>query len=182
MKDMIESTASFGFDGRHRYSLVRRWSADLPLLGWLMLNPSTATAEKDDPTISRCQGFARRWGYGGVRIANVWTLVATDPTELLAADDRFQPAGLWTLQESLHWVCGWGAFAERVPGWQHALSLTIRKLRMHATRIDCLGLTQGGHPKHPLYLRNDTPRIPFPGYAWMEKAERPQDARKETGS
>lgn len=47
-----------------------------------MLNPSTADAEIDDPTITRCIGFAKSWGFGGLMVGNLWAYRATDPKEL----------------------------------------------------------------------------------------------------
>jgi len=67
--------------GTYRYSLTRRWSPG-PLLGWVMLNPSRADALVDDPTIRRCVGFARRWGFAGIVVRNLYALRATDPREL----------------------------------------------------------------------------------------------------
>jgi len=54
--------------GKYRYLLERKWGIGLPCVTWIMLNPSTADAEKDDPTIRRCIGFSKAWGYGSLRL------------------------------------------------------------------------------------------------------------------
>lgn len=79
-------------DGRYRYALTRTWRPDAPLLTFVMLNPSTADAYADDPTIRRCIGFARREGAAGIRVANLFAYRATSPAALVgpvdaAADD-----------------------------------------------------------------------------------------------
>ena len=73
--------------GRYRYGLWRIWNWQLPNAVFIMLNPSTADAETDDPTIRRCVGFARSWDLGGVHIANLFALRASDPGELANAQD-----------------------------------------------------------------------------------------------
>ncbi len=77
--------------GRYRYRLTRRWG-DGPLLSFIMLNPSTADAEVDDPTIRRCMGFARRDGYGGIVVGNLYAFRTTKPKALFAADNPLGPA------------------------------------------------------------------------------------------
>jgi hypothetical protein len=70
--------------GRYRYRLWRRW-ADGPTVLFVMLNPSTADADVDDPTIRRCIGFARSWGAGALEVVNLYAWRATQPAELKAA-------------------------------------------------------------------------------------------------
>ena len=75
------SDATFSPCKVYRYSLTRGFD-DGPACNFLMLNPSTATATEDDPTIRRCIGFAKGWGYGVLYVTNLFALRATDPREL----------------------------------------------------------------------------------------------------
>ena len=79
----------------YRYALSRVWAADKPYALFIGLNPSTADETLDDPTIRRCIDFAKRWGYGGLVMANLFAYRATEPSEMKAATDR-------TLQLFLH--------------------------------------------------------------------------------
>ena len=150
--------------GSYRYNLWRCWDADLPMMVWVMLNPSTADASEDDPTIRRCIGFAKREGCGGIVVRNVFALRATDPSELLNHPNPFGPENDAYLLDargkarSTILVLGWGnrvrdkrlqAYYVRAEAW-----LTIREPR-------CFGITKSGDPRHPLYLRNDAPMIPW---------------------
>jgi hypothetical protein len=74
--------AEISEDGKYRYALMRMWD-DKPLMMFCMLNPSTADATKDDPTIRRCIGFAKDRGYGGIYVVNLMAYRATDPAECL---------------------------------------------------------------------------------------------------
>ena len=86
----IERAAVISKCGAYRYSLTRKWS-DAPLLSFVMLNPSTADAKEDDPTIRRCIGFARREGAGGLIVANLYALRSSSPEALWAARDPIGP-------------------------------------------------------------------------------------------
>jgi hypothetical protein len=77
----IERTATISDCGRYRYTLGRTWSDEPPVL-FVMLNPSTADADVDDNTISKCIGFAKRWGHGGITVVNLYAWRATNPKEL----------------------------------------------------------------------------------------------------
>lgn len=147
-------------DGKYRYSLFREWNGDLPLVVFVMLNPSTADAEKDDPTIRRCIRFAKDWGYGSLRVVNLFAYRATDPRELLRTDD---PVGrdnsvivqVWT--RSFDTIAAWGGN----PIARH-MDPAIRRALENARQLDCLGLTKtGNQPRHPLYVRADKEREPF---------------------
>lgn len=122
-----------------------------------MLNPSTADAERDDPTIRRCIGFARSWGFGGLLIANLWTLRATDPRELARADvparnHRESAVALRELAErSALVVEAWGAHHTAA-----RRELAVRRLLEGRAPRAVLGRTRDGSPAHPLYLRGTT--------------------------
>ena len=70
---------------RYRYRLSRTWDPTGPVVAFVMLNPSTADAEVLDPTVRRCVGFARGWGFGSLEVVNLFAFRATDPRDLLRA-------------------------------------------------------------------------------------------------
>ena len=105
------SWAAFNEARTHRYLLARSWQPGLPVMTWIMLNPSTADAFADDPTIRRCVSFARREGCGGIVVTNLFALRATDPRELRLHSD---PVGACNDQVIDAHACGtvvvaWGA-------------------------------------------------------------------------
>jgi hypothetical protein len=64
----------------------------------LLLNPSTADATADDPTIRRCRGFARLWGCAGITVA-LYALRATDAAALWRHSDPKGPENdAWLLR------------------------------------------------------------------------------------
>lgn len=150
------SGAAFSACGRYRYALWRRWGAG-PGVAFIGLNPSTADHEMDDPTIRRCIGFARQWGFGSVSVFNLFAFRATKPDELRLAEAPVGP-------ENDRWLRNAGS-VERlvVAAWGVHGSHRGRDRRARALLPDlsCLGITQGGHPRHPLYLRSDAPLQPF---------------------
>ena len=83
-------TALFSPCGRFRYRLGRRWGAS-PTVAFVLLNPSTADDERDDPTVRRCVDFARRLGFGGLEVVNLYAYVATDPDDLRRAGHPVGP-------------------------------------------------------------------------------------------
>ncbi|WPE19847.1 DUF1643 domain-containing protein [Shinella zoogloeoides] len=163
MNDLFQSSsASVSPCGRYRYGLTRQWSDGL-MMGFVMLNPSTADADLDDPTIRRCIGFARREGCGGIVVVNLFPLRATDPAQLWATRylERFGPDSDNEFQRHLRMMTGpivaaWGADGDSQGG--DAVALMRHYL---GSRLVCLGKTQQGAPRHPLYVRGDAPLIPF---------------------
>lgn len=146
-------------DGIYRYDLVRHWRSTGELLLWIMLNPSTADASIDDPTIRKCQGFARRWGYRGIVVVNLFALRATDPSELRSHP---HPVGPDTDETIAGWlgddrvgsvVEAWGAHPEAFARG-YFVSQTVRRLRRNPPMR--LGSTQSGAPRHPLYVAYNT--------------------------
>ena len=159
----IVGEAIFSDDDVYRYVLTRG-DAINPVV-WIMLNPSTADAFVDDPTIRRTLGYMRSWGYGGVRILNVFALRATDPKELKKVADPAGPENVKFISETLitarnnQWpvICAWGATGN----YKGAADTIMEIARDNYVPLSCLKLTKGGHPGHPLYLRGDLQPIPF---------------------
>lgn len=153
----MTSDAVLSNDGRYRYWLSRRWAAG-SLATFVMLNPSTADAEIDDPTIRRCAGFAKAWGLAGIVVVNLYALRATDPRRLWKVgpseavgpqnDEHLRAAAQVAYAHESPLVAAWGSNAK--PGrvaWVCEMP--------HMDRLTALGTTKGGAPRHPLYLRSD---------------------------
>jgi hypothetical protein len=141
-------------DGRYRYRLWRIWDAHLPLMAWVMLNPSTADADADDPTIKKCVGFAKANRHGGIVVVNLFAWRACNRRELRGIADAVGPENdahiRWvsTASPELTVVAGWGSFGfarERAS----AVEILIRE---SGREIHCFRRSAGGHPWHPLYL------------------------------
>jgi|SRR3989344_1902001 len=83
---MINSNAIFSEDRKYRYVLIREWDLNKPVLMIICLNPSTADEKINDPTIRRCIGFAKKWGFGKLFVTNLFSFRATKPRDLFNYD------------------------------------------------------------------------------------------------
>lgn len=110
--DGIRRQAVFDPAGRYRYSLRRRWDAAGARVAFVLLNPSTADGRRDDPTIRRCIGFAREWGFGGLEVVNLFACRSTHPGGLRSAQDPVGPendrflAAAWDRADRV--IVAWG--------------------------------------------------------------------------
>ena len=152
----------------YRYRLWREWDPVLPSVLWVMLNPSTADAAADDPTIRKCVGFAKRWGCGSIDVVNLFAFRATDPRNLSKVDDPVGPRNAHTLRAALvadHGVkiVAWGG-SVKARQIRHFLEGRVRRFREDVGHLGfkCLGTTKFGQPRHPLMLAYVTPRIDWP--------------------
>lgn len=147
--------------GRYRYSLSRVWDESKYCLPFCMLNPSTADAEQNDPTIRRCIGFAKREGYGAIHVVNCFAFRATDPKALKLSGYPYGPENYMHIDNVLAAACLYGV--PIVCAWgNHYSGKTGKRLRESGVDLVCLGKTKSGYPKHPLYLRADTPLEQWP--------------------
>jgi hypothetical protein len=151
--------------GRYRYALWRSIPEnDAPRRArlYVMLNPSTADADTDDPTIRRCVGFARRDGFGTVIVANLFGIRETESKRLGAHADPVGPDNdrwLRDLSEGdVQIVVAWGARAKLPKAWAHR---EREVLGMFYGPVHCLGTTKDGSPSHPLYLPGDARILPY---------------------
>ena len=147
--------ADLSEDGVYCYWLSRRLAMGERTVLFVGLNPSTADARQDDPTIRRCVGFARRWGFDWLYMGNLNAFRSTDPKKLPvdgleAVGPRNQEALTWMCQRAEVVVAAWGANTLN----DYARTLGQRILAFPQTR--CLGSNTDGTPKHPLYLRKTT--------------------------
>ena len=148
--------------GPYRYRLTRYWGPG-KFMPFIMLNPSVADAEIDDPTIRRCMGFARREGAGGIVVGNIYAFRATKPEVLWKAADPFGPdndealahIAIGAVADDMPIVCAWGAAAQ-------VSNVVTAKLFSHGARCVCLGKTKEGRPRHPLYVHSQQALEPFP--------------------
>ncbi|MFJ2833609.1 DUF1643 domain-containing protein [Streptomyces sp. NPDC087263] len=149
-------TAVFGAGHAHRYALTRTWEPGGTHTVFVLLNPSIATADQDDPTVRRLIGFARREGHGGLLVANLFAARCTNPSDLAALPD---PVGthnddvLQLLAETARDITlGWGTW-----GALQRAATAEEALTGHGARLWALGTTKDGHPRHPLYLAKTSP-------------------------
>lgn len=157
----MERSAVISPDGLYRYRLDRRWGPG-PAVTWVMLNPSTADGEQDDPTIRRCLGFTREWGFDAMAVVNLFAYRATKPAELWPLHSRaVGPDNLRYISEAAHnslVVAAWGA--DKHP---QTLERAALVLWAHSWQgIQCLGHTRAGAPRHPLYVPANTLLEPYP--------------------
>ncbi|GAB4384229.1 MAG: DUF1643 domain-containing protein [Phycisphaerales bacterium] len=150
--------ASFDRTRTYRYTLHRRWSPGPRRACFCLLNPSTADAHRNDPTVRRCIGFAQDWGFDALEVVNIFALRSTDPAALIRCDDPVGPGNDRAIVRAARraeiCVLGWGAHGQLLDRGRRVLEL----LRPYAEPL-CLGLTAAGQPRHPLYLpRSARPR------------------------
>jgi hypothetical protein len=156
-----EGTAEFSACGIYRYTLTRKWDEAKPMICFIGLNPSTADAEVNDPTIRRCIGFAHDWGFGGLLMLNLFAFRATDPKRVLkltreaamgekCADgnlnDAFSLRSCAKLANAKKVVACWGANALE---YGKLVSIQLAERRVRLCRFDRKG---SDYPGHPLYL------------------------------
>lgn len=156
LKGDADSVAVYSPCEKYRYLLTRVWNPAGPKALFVMLNPSTATEFQNDPTVERCERRARALGYGAFRVTNIFAYRATDPKVMRAQADPVGPDNDAAIRDSaLDWadriICAWGTHGAHLDRGTQVESL----LRATAKPLFSLGLTQSGHPKHPLYIGYD---------------------------
>lgn len=168
-------TAEFSHCLKYRYALTRTWSRDpgRGRVAWIMLNPSIADAEKDDPTIRRCISFSQFWGAGGLTVVNLFALRSTDPSELekhyhAASRQPENDEAIVAACSGHRIIAAWGSH-RMVRGRDRQVWDLLQKAYPDRS-IECLGLTNGGHPRHPLYVKHNAETIEF-GSDWSSRGQ-----------
>lgn len=173
---MMNRGAVFSSCGLYRYSLWRVWDPTRPRLLFVMLNPSTADAEKNDPTVERCQRRAVADGFGGVEVVNLFAFKATNPQDMIdSAEAGIDIIGkendcaiIEAAKRAGRVICAWGTY-----GSYQDRGRDVAFLMAHygapniegGKELHALKLTMSGHPAHPLYLPNSLKPFVWEGYA-----------------
>lgn len=153
---LVRRSAILSPDGRYRYLLRRDWrdTEGEPLV-FVMLNPSTADSESDDPTVRKCCGFASRAGYPGMVVVNLYAIRATNPAELRGKPHMLivgseNPKYLEKGMADRDVVFAWGRHGEELGGpWL----LTVKQMAKRIARsLGYLKILDGFVPAHPLHL------------------------------
>jgi len=150
-------------DGKYRYTLYRDLNnifGNGEILLFIGLNPSTADAETDDPTIRRVKNYAISFGYSHLLVGNLFAYRATNPCIMELQSDPVGPENDRHLQEMIygadHVLCGWGTHGTLNNRDREVMEFAWRKAR-------CLSVNSDGTPGHPLYLRKDLTLTPYKG-------------------
>ena len=158
----MKSSAVIDQTLRYRWTLRREWDESLPRVAFIMLNPSTADATNNDPTLRRCLGFAERWGYGSLEVVNLFAYRATNPQDLKTASD---PVGslnddylMTAVSSARQTIVAWGNHGTLYNRAEIVLEMLSSQFFLY-----CLGVTKTGQPKHPLYVPNSVKPILYYG-------------------
>lgn len=162
----VQYGSTYGSEGtasKYRYALWRVWGDPFNLCVFVMLNPSTATHEEDDPTIRRCGAFAKLWGYGGLAVVNLFAFRSTLPAALKEVVDPIGPANTLIISRyarvAKRLVVAWGTDG----GLRDRDRQVCTILAAQGTQTVALKLTADGFPNHPLYIPANAQPIIYPG-------------------
>ena len=162
---ILSATGSAIFSPCHtwRYVLRRDFGTGQSSVNFIMLNPSSATATRDDATIRRCTGFARQWGFATLVVTNLFALRSPEPQALRRAADPIGPENDAHLLEQARRagavVVAWGNHGAL--GGRAARVLDLLGA-LPALRLEHFGATRAGQPRHPLFVPARTHRLPLP--------------------
>lgn len=160
----VRGAAEFSPCGRYRYWLSRWWEPTGRAALWIGMNPSTAEADVDDPTIRKEMHFTRALGLAGYIKCNVMDYRATKPKDLLTLEgvNAASPQNLQTIISQARHAsmvfAAWGALLRPLRRYADEVAFELRPI---VGDLWCMGVTADGSPRHPLYLRNDAQPMPW---------------------
>ncbi len=153
IKNNILRKAKFSIDKKHRYELSRHWDLSKSDILFIMLNPSIANEDIDDPTIKRLISFTREFKYGGFFVANLFTYI-TPYSKTLDTSIGLTKLNLKTIKNLVNKV------DEVIYAWGNSIK-EPQELKNLVKNPKCFGKNLNGTPKHPLYLSSNSKLIKF---------------------
>lgn len=177
-------SATISADGKRRFTLGRRINDEA--VNWhrvalfIMLNPSTADAADDDPTIRKCVGYAKAWDLARLEVVNLFSFRSPEPKALLDQHDTPHDVDqnlriiIRSARSAAKVVCAWGGpyqprtLQRRI---DERAQLVGHALIANGISAHCLETTKDAHPRHPLYLKGDLRPRPFtpPTSVWFQR-------------
>lgn len=149
--------------GHYRYQFSCQWGTQGRFITFIMLNPSVGNQQQPDPTLRKCINYAKNWGYDGIKVANLFAYVSTDPQRLTSVVDPVGPDNDRHLLEMIQGVdrivLAWGKMLPKSfvqPRIQEVLYLLRERDSYCLEKTKC-----GSFPKHPLFLKADLTPILF---------------------
>lgn len=161
----ISKSAVISKDDQYRFALHRQWKPGDKRAVWVMLNPSTADANEDDPTIRRVVGYSMDWGMDGCTVVNLSPFRATEPADMLkhVEPESIIKQNFGYIDSECYWnqpeivMCAWGT---KAPVRGKIMTKHLLKL---GARLNVLRLTAERQPSHPLYLSKALKPQPWSG-------------------
>lgn len=139
---------------QYRFALSRAWKPNKKVMGFIMLNPSTADDKIDDPTIKKIMGIANLQGYGALLVANLFALRSPQPKALYHAQDPIGPSNDYWINQVVRWsnivVCAWGNHGSFKNRGSYVKGIVPSPKRF------VFGFNKNGEPTHPLFLSPTT--------------------------
>lgn len=153
---LTKKWAKFSDCAKFRFALSRIWDESLPFVMFIGLNPSTADATKDDPTIKRVCKIARHNGFGGIYMVNCFAFITAYPEQLQFGKQDYNNSWITSLScDCDEIVFAWGSF-DVVK--EHGRDKELQRMFPNAK---ALHINKDGSPKHPLYCKEESLLIPF---------------------
>ena len=154
----MKKDAKIDETGKYRYMLIRQWNEKKDFVNFVLFNPSTADDKDDDPTITTCISFAKKLGYGGLYITNLFAYRTSFPKEL---KDSTEPEG----ENNDYYIKKYAKLSKDIiVAWGNHGSFKNKDIHIidmlsEINTLYCLGLTKKRNPRHPLYLKRTTKKI-----------------------
>lgn len=158
-------------DGAARFVLATPGQNPLVCFG---INPSTATPTNLDPTAKRVSKFAEDNQFDGWAMLNVYPQISTDPKglhqqlDLLLKEESEQRIANFINGRPLTIVAAWGNLIDSRNFLIGIMRDIVNLPELCACRWVMFGsATQANHPRHPLYVKGDTPLMDFDIHTYL---------------
>lgn len=179
---MIDShtagSAVLSADGVYRYRLERPVADAGLVAAVLMVNPSIADHQVDDPTIRKTVGFAQRLGIRKVIVGNLFAFRSAEIKDLRSARDPIGPENdahlVQIMRDAEIHIVAWGAQAKLPEVLRKRWQFIVRTADRLGVELHCIGLNDDGHPKHPLTTGYEIPMTSWSAPWFANRHSSPQ--------